>query len=229
MALGGKSKGAKAKKEAEKRLKKAKGKASKGAGNALDWAGPRLDYAKDVASATATDARRWAEPRLKSARHTVETEVVPRVQTTWNEAAANAGPAYEEAKVRGTRALAALRGHDVPPPPRKKKHTGRKVLLVLLGTAVVGGIAVAVWSRRTADGFDYYSLPADDFGGSAGNGAGYGSDAPLGSVTAEGTQAGETPAQPYATPDEGATEAAEAKRADAEEDNSGKHRRGDGS
>lgn len=228
MALGGKSKGAKAKKEAEKRLRKAKGKASKGAGNALDWAAPRFDYAKDVAAATATDARNWAEPRLKSARHTVETEVIPRVQNTWNEAAANAGPAVEEAKVRGTRALAALKGEVVPPPPRKKKHRARKVMLVLLGTAVVGGIAVAVWSRRTADGFDYYSLPADDFG-SAGNGAGYGSDAPLGSVTAEGTRAGETPAQPYETPDASATEAAEAKHGEGDDDGSGKHRRGDAS
>lgn len=154
MALKGKSKGAKPKKAA-----------AKGAGAAADWASPRLDSARELALTKASGARDWAAPRVESAVDTVNSEVVPRVQGAINQAATAAGPTLEEARSRGTRAVAALRGQDVQPPPKKKRR-GRKTLLVLLGVAVVGGVAVAVWSRRNADGFDYYSLPADDFGGS---------------------------------------------------------------
>ena len=149
----GKSKSASAKKAAAKR-----------AGAAADWASPRLDSAKELAVSKASDARDWAAPRIGSAVDTVNTEVVPRVQTALNQAASAAGPTLDEARTRGSRAVAALRGIDVEPEPKKKKRRGRKALLVLLGAAVVGGAAVAVWSRRNANGFDYYSLPADDFG-----------------------------------------------------------------
>lgn len=156
MALKGKSKGAKPKKAA-----------AKGAGAAADWASPRLDSARELALTKASGARDWAAPRLESAVGTVNSEVVPRVQSAVNQAATAAGPTLDEARSRSSRAVAALRGQDVQPPPKKKRR-GRKTLLVLLGVAVAGGVAVAVWSRRNANGFDYYSLPADDFGGEHG-------------------------------------------------------------
>lgn len=211
MALKEKSKGAKAKKKAGKKLNKARGKASQGAGSALDWAGPRLDSAKDVAVAKAGEAREWATPRLESARETVETEVVPRVQTALNQAAEAAGPAMEEAKSRGTRAVAALKGDELLPPTPKKKHRARKVVLVLLGVAVVGGVAAAIWSRRSAGGFDYYSLPADDFDRTdpATNGSAPASTAPLGSVADEDKEPGAAPAEQFTTRDADATEAVE--------------------
>ncbi|MQA02950.1 MAG: hypothetical protein GEV07_09580 [Streptosporangiales bacterium] len=152
MALKDKSKGARAKKAA-----------AKGASAASDWASPRLGSAKELAFTKAGEARDWAAPRLETAVDTVNAEVVPRVQSVVNQATEAAGPTLHEAKSRGSRAVAALRGADVPPPPKKKRRV-RKTLLILLGVAVAGGAAAAVWSRRNADGFDYYSLPADDFG-----------------------------------------------------------------
>lgn len=151
MALKGSSKGTSARKATKV--------AKKNAGDAIDWAAPKLDTAKKAARDTARDARGWAAPKIESAVGTVNTEVVPRVQTAID----NAGPVFEEAKSRGVRAVAALRGADVPPPP-KKRHRVRKTLLFMLGATVIGGVAVVIWSRRNANGFDYYSLPADDFG-----------------------------------------------------------------
>lgn len=133
--------------------------AKKNAGDAIDWATPKLNTATKAARDKARDARGWAAPKIESAIGTVNSEVVPRVQTAID----NAGPAFEEAKSRSVRAVAALRGVDIPPPP-KKTHRVRKTLLVMLGVAVIGGVGVAIWSRRNANGFDYYSLPADDFG-----------------------------------------------------------------
>lgn len=158
MALKGKSKGAKAKK------------AAKGAS----------DTAKDLARTKVTEARDWAAPRFESAVGTVNSEVVPRVRGYIDQATTAAGPTVDEARLRSARALAALRGVEIPEPPKKKKKRGRKVLLVMLGVAAVGGVAAAMWSRRNANGFDYYSLPADDFGrgehGTNGNTARHGTD-----------------------------------------------------
>lgn len=151
MALKGSSKGT--------RPRKATKVAKKNAGDAVDWAAPKLNTATKAARDKARDARVWAAPKIESAMDTVNSEVVPRVQTAID----NAGPAFDEAKLRSVRAVAALRGADVPPAPRKR-HRVRKTLLVMLGVTVLGGVAVAIWSRRNANGFDYYSLPADDFG-----------------------------------------------------------------
>lgn len=151
MALKGSTKGTSARKAAKV--------AKKNAGDAVDWATPKLNTATKAARDKARDARGWAAPKIESAIGTVNSEVVPRVHTAID----TAGPVLEEAKSRGVRAVAALRGADIPPPPGKT-HRVRKTLLVLLGVTVVGGVAVAIWSRRNANGFDYYSLPADDFG-----------------------------------------------------------------
>jgi len=133
--------------------------AKKNAGDAVDWAAPKLNTATKAARDKARDARGWAAPKIESAMGTVNTEVVPRVQTAID----SAGPVLDEAKSRSVRAVAALRGADVPPPPKKRRRV-RKTLLFMLGVTVIGGVAVAIWSRRNANGFDYYSLPADDFG-----------------------------------------------------------------
>lgn len=151
MALKGSTKGTSARKATKV--------AKKNAGDAIDWAAPKLNTATKAARDKARDARGWAAPKIESAIGTVNSEVVPRVQT----AVDNAGPVFEEAKSRSVRAVAALRGADIPPTP-KKRHRVRRTLFVLLGVTVIGGAAVAIWSRRNANGFDYYSLPADDFG-----------------------------------------------------------------
>lgn len=151
MALKGSTKGTSARKATKV--------AKKNAGDAIDWATPKLNTATKAARDKARDARGWAAPKIESAMDTVNSEVVPRVHTAID----SAGPVLEEAKSRGVRAVAALRGADIPPAP-KQKHRVRKTLLFMLGVTVIGGVAVAIWSRRNANGFDYYSLPADDFG-----------------------------------------------------------------
>ena len=89
-----------------------------------DWAAPKVEAAKD-----------WAEPVATR----VKDDVLPRVAEAVTAALAASEPAREEAKSRGTAAIAALRGEVEAPKP--KKHRVRKLFLL----AGVVGAAVAGW------------------------------------------------------------------------------------
>ena len=93
-----------------------------------DWATPKVEAARD-----------WAAPRMEPVATRVKDDVVPKVAAAVTAALAASEPAREEAKTRGTAAIAALRGEVEAPKP--KKHRLRKLFLL----AGVIGAAVAGW------------------------------------------------------------------------------------
>jgi hypothetical protein len=93
-----------------------------------DWAAPKVEAAKD-----------WAAPRVEPVTARVKDDVIPKVAAAVAAALAASEPAREEAKTRGTAAIAALRGEVEA--PRPKKHRLRKLFLL----AGVVGAAVAGW------------------------------------------------------------------------------------
>lgn len=99
--------------------------------------GPRLGAAFE----TARD--RVRDDVLPKVSKTVNDEVIPRVSTAWEASE----PAREEAKVRGTLALAALKGELNPPTARRSRRKGRLVALLAV-FATIGG-AVAFWRSQT--------------------------------------------------------------------------------
>lgn len=109
--------------------------AVKYAEEAREWAAPRVEAARD-----------WAAPRVEPAVTKVKSDVLPKVATAVTAALAASEPAREEAKTRGTAAIAALKGEVEAPAP--KKHRLRKLFLL----AGVVGAAVAGWKAWAAQG-----------------------------------------------------------------------------
>lgn len=93
-----------------------------------DWAAPKVEA-----------AREWAAPHVEPVATRVKEDVLPRVAEAVTAALAASEPAREEAKSRGSAAIAALRGEVEAPKP--KKHRLRKLFLL----AGVVGAAVAGW------------------------------------------------------------------------------------
>jgi hypothetical protein len=93
-----------------------------------DWAAPKVEAARD-----------WAAPHVEAGATRVKDDVLPRVAGAVSAALAASEPAREEAKTRGSAALAALKGEIEAPKP--KKHRLRKLFLL----AGVVGAAVAGW------------------------------------------------------------------------------------
>jgi hypothetical protein len=93
-----------------------------------DWATPKVEAAID-----------WAAPRVEPMATRVKDDVMPKVASAVTAALVASEPAREEAKSRGTAAIAALRGEIEAPKP--KKHRLRKLVLL----AGVVGAAVAGW------------------------------------------------------------------------------------
>ena len=93
-----------------------------------DWAAPKVEA-----------AREWAAPHVEAGATRVKDDVLPRVAGAVTAALAASEPAREEAKTRGSAALAALKGEIEAPKP--KKHRLRKLFLL----AGVVGAAVAGW------------------------------------------------------------------------------------
>jgi Family of unknown function (DUF5324) len=93
-----------------------------------DWAAPKVEAARD-----------WAGPRVEPVAAKVKEDMLPKVAGAVTAALVASEPAREEAKTRGTAAIAALRGEIEAPKP--KKHRMRKLLLL----AGVIGAAVAGW------------------------------------------------------------------------------------
>jgi hypothetical protein len=115
---------------------------------AKEWAGPKAEAAKDWAAPRAEAARDWASPKVEDAVTKVKSDVIPKVAGAVTVALVASEPVREEAKTRGTAAVAALKGEVAPPP---KKHRLRKlfVLAGVLGAAYVGWRAWAAKQNAT--------------------------------------------------------------------------------
>lgn len=104
---------------------------------------PYATSARDTAGKRVVDAREWAAPRLEHAAEAVQTTVAPKVTSALSSAAERLEPTREEAKVRGTAALAALKGQKVV---KKKRRWTVAMFFFALGGAV--GAAAAVLARK---------------------------------------------------------------------------------
>jgi hypothetical protein len=93
-----------------------------------DWAAPRVEAARD-----------WAAPRVEPVTTRVREDVLPKVAGAVGAALVASEPVREEAKSRGTAAIAALKGEIEAPKP--KKHRIRKFFLF----ATLVGAGVAAW------------------------------------------------------------------------------------
>lgn len=120
--------------------------AVRAAGSTIDWAAPKVDAAREWAGPKVDAASEWAAPRVEPAVTKVKEDVLPKVAAAVAAALTASEPAREEAKARGTAAVAALRGEVEAPRPRK--HRLRKLLLL---SAVVGA-AIAGWKAWNAQG-----------------------------------------------------------------------------
>ena len=116
---------------------------------AKDWAAPKAEAAAEWAAPKAEAARDWATPKVESAFDKVVDEVLPKVADAVAGVLAATEPAREEAKLRGTAAVAALKG-EVPPPRSKKSTIGR--LLFFLGAAVAAVVGWNAWNKSRSRG-----------------------------------------------------------------------------
>jgi hypothetical protein len=115
---------------------------------ARDWAAPHVETAKDWAAPHVETAKDWAGPRVETAAQKVKDDVLPRVAEAVVAAFVASEPAREEAKIRGTAAIAALRGELAPPPARRHRRVKRFFLFLTLSGAAVAGWKV--WSAKSA-------------------------------------------------------------------------------
>ncbi|MEP6760511.1 MAG: DUF5324 family protein, partial [Sporichthyaceae bacterium] len=129
----------KLRKESRKSARRAGKKMSPVASDARDSAVRYAESTRDWAAPKVEAARDWAAPRVEPVATRVKEDVLPRVAEAVTAALAASEPAREEAKSRGTAAIAALRGEVEAPKP--KKHRVRKMFLL----AGVVGAAVAGW------------------------------------------------------------------------------------
>lgn len=111
-----------------------------------NWAAPKVEATKEWAAPHAVQTRDWAAPKVEPAVDKLRDDVLPRVAGAVTAALAASEPAREEAKIRGTAALAALKGELDPPPTPRRRRTKRFFLLVtVLGAAYAGWRA---WSKQ---------------------------------------------------------------------------------
>ena len=166
-----------------------------------DWAAPKVEAAKD-----------WAAPRVEPVATRVKDDVLPKVAGAVTAALAASEPAREEARTRGTAAIAALRGEVEAPKP--KKHRVRKLFLLagVIGAAVAGWKAWVGQQNRQPDPWATpISSPPTMAGTSTGSSAPTGST--LGSAPVTDDAAG-------ASPDEALADAAEEDAVSAEKQRS---------
>jgi Family of unknown function (DUF5324) len=117
-------------------------------GATKDWAAPRVGTAKDWAAPHVETAKDWAAPHVETAALKVKDDLVPKVAEAVVAAFAATEPTREEAKSRGTAAIAALRGEIAPPPSRRRRRFKRFFLLVTVSGAAIAGWKV--WSSKNA-------------------------------------------------------------------------------
>ena len=116
---------------------------------AKDWAGPKAEAAVDWAAPKAEAAKDWAGPKVESALDKIVDEVLPKVSEAVAGLLEATEPAREEAKVRGTAAVAALKGEVKPPKPKRTK-IGR--LLFVVGAAVAAVVGWNAWNKSRSRG-----------------------------------------------------------------------------
>jgi Family of unknown function (DUF5324) len=122
-----------------------------------DWAAPHVETAIDWAAPHVETAIDWAAPRVETAALRVKEEVLPRVAEAVAAALIASEPARDEAKIRGTAAIAALRGELDPPPSRRRRRTKRFFLFLTVSGAAVAGWKV--WSSSKSERPDPWVTP----------------------------------------------------------------------
>lgn len=133
-------------KESRKRARRANKKIAPVASDARDTALKYAETTRDWAAPRVEAARDWAAPRVEPAVSKVKEDVLPKVASAVTAALAASEPAREEAKTRGTAALAALKGEVEAPQP--KTHRVRKLFLL----AGIVGAAYAGWKAWAGQG-----------------------------------------------------------------------------
>jgi Family of unknown function (DUF5324) len=114
----------------------------------IDWAGPHVEATKEWAAPHVEATKEWAGPHVEATVAKVKDDVFPRVAEAVVAALAASEPAREEAKLRGTAAIAALRGElDPPPSPRRRRVKRFFLILTVSGAAFAGW---KVWSAKSA-------------------------------------------------------------------------------
>jgi hypothetical protein len=173
-------------------------------------------------------AREWAAPHVEAGTTRVKEDVLPRVASAVTAALVASEPAREEAKTRGTAAIAALKGEIEAPKP--KRHRVRKLFLLatVVGAAVAGWKA---WVGQTNRQPEPWATPigtassaGTGTGGTAGSSTGTGTGGTAGSSTGTGMRAAATPVTDDAagaSPDEALADQAEEDAVSAETATSG--------
>jgi hypothetical protein len=131
-------------KESRKKARRANKKVAPIASDARETALRTAESTRDWAAPKVEAAREWAAPRVEPAVSRVKEDVLPKVAGAVTAALAASEPAREEARSRGTAALAALKGEIEAPKPRR--HRVRRLFLL----AGVIGAAVAGWKAWNA-------------------------------------------------------------------------------
>ena len=116
------------------------------AASARESAAHAAEHARTLAAPKIEHAKEWTAPRVDTVKEKVGDDLVPKVAAAVTAALAAAEPVREEAKTRGTAALAALRGELEPPKPKRKRGVVRKFFLL----AALGGAAAAAWKAWQA-------------------------------------------------------------------------------
>lgn len=104
---------------------------------------PYATSARETAGKRVAEAREWAAPRLEHAAEGVQTTVAPKVSSALSTAAGRLEPTREEAKARGSAALAAIKGTKV----KKRRRWTLALLFFGLGGAV-GAVAGILGARK---------------------------------------------------------------------------------
>jgi len=120
------------------------------AGSSYDWAAPKVEATREWAAPHVEATRDWAAPHVETATQKVKADVLPKVAEAVAAALTASEPAREEAKIRGTAAIAALRGELDPPPSRWRRRTKRFFLLITAAGAALAGWKV--WSSSKGAG-----------------------------------------------------------------------------
>jgi hypothetical protein len=113
-----------------------------------DWAAPKVGATKDWAAPRVEATKDWAAPHVETAALKVKEDVLPKVAEAVALALVASEPVREEAKIRGTAAIAALRGELDPPRSRRRRRGKRFFLLLTAGGAAFAGWKV--WSSKNA-------------------------------------------------------------------------------